>query len=205
MIGKNVWKFHAIYWVGLLLSTGLHLPNEIFIHGFLTVNGEKISKSTGNAIDPVDVLKKYDSDILRCYLLGKISFEQDSDFNEDQIATFYLQELLNQLGNLYPRILSIAQKNNFSLKDENQTLEIPANNLSELFREALSQTQDLNKKVNDSLIWKSANKAEIETFLNEWELQLQLITSLVRPFLPNRTEQLGLAFRERVILFEKGK
>lgn len=87
MIGNNVWKFHAIYWVGLLLSANLPLPNEVFIHGFLTNNGVKISKSLKNGENISELIQNYGSDALRFYLLSGLSVTENADFSESNLVS----------------------------------------------------------------------------------------------------------------------
>lgn len=108
VIGKNVWKFHAIYWPALLLSAGIDLPNEIIIHGFLTNQGTKISKSLNNGTDPIDLVNRYGSDAIRFYLLGSLNYQNDSDFSEKNLAQAYNSELANKFGNLVSRVLTLA-------------------------------------------------------------------------------------------------
>ena len=109
-IGKNVWKFHAIYWPAILLSAGLPLPNEIVIHGFLTVDGKKISKSLGNAIDPLEVIDAFSGDTLRFYLLRCCSPFEDSDFSLAALTSAHNTYLVNGLGNLVSRLRTLAVK-----------------------------------------------------------------------------------------------
>lgn len=108
VIGKNVWKFHAIYWPALLLSAGLPLPDEIFVHGFVTVDGAKISKTLGNSVDPLDLAKQCGSEALRYYLLRAIPPFDDGDFSLRHLASVYNADLANGLGNLVSRETRLA-------------------------------------------------------------------------------------------------
>jgi len=110
VIGRNVWKFHAIYWPALLLSAGLPLPNELVIHGFLTADGCKISKSLGNTISPQDYIGKYGADALRYFLLRAVPPFDDGDFSAARFASVYQADLANGLGNLVSRLLTLAVK-----------------------------------------------------------------------------------------------
>lgn len=112
-LGKNVWKFHAVYWPALLLSAGLPLPNELVIHGFLTVNGQKIGKSLGNAIDPHVPIARYGVDAVRYYLLRYISPWDDGDFSEERLHLAYTQDLANNLGNLLSRLTTLCRRGNY--------------------------------------------------------------------------------------------
>lgn len=110
VIGKGIGRFHAIYWPAMLLSAGLALPNEIFIHGYVTANGEKISKSLGNVIDPFEVVKKYGADAVRYFLLREIPSSGDGDFSYEKLEARYNGDLANNLGNLVSRVAKLSEK-----------------------------------------------------------------------------------------------
>jgi methionyl-tRNA synthetase len=205
VIGKNVWKFHAIYWIGLLLSAEIELPNELIIHGFLTNNGEKISKTLGNAINPLDILVDYDSDILRSYLLGKLNFELDSDFSQKNLNTFYTEELLNQIGNLYPRILTLCQKSGIQFNRNTNFVNFNNYDIKELFNNTLTLAQSLNKEINDSLIWSKPDSLEKTKTLEKWVQNLNKLSDNLEVLLPNRSILINRIFNERqkILLFEK--
>lgn len=107
IIGKDILKFHAIFWPAMLLSANLPLPKKIFVHGFITVDGQKMSKSLGNVIDPFEVIEKYGTEVTRYYLLKEISPTNDSDFSYQQLEKIYASDLQNGLGNLVARVLTM--------------------------------------------------------------------------------------------------
>ena len=109
-IGKGITRFHAIYWPAMLLSAKLRLPTTIFVHGYLTINGQKISKSLGEIIDPFEISKKYDSDIIRYFLLREISPFEDGDFSEHRLKERYNSDLAQGIGNLVSRILALGEQ-----------------------------------------------------------------------------------------------
>jgi methionyl-tRNA synthetase len=112
LIGKDVVRFHAVYWPAFLMSAGLPLPKQIFGHGFvLARGGEKMSKSLGNVVDPIELAEKYGVDQLRYFLLREVSFGQDGTFSEEAIVTRCNAELANSFGNLAQRVLSMIAKN----------------------------------------------------------------------------------------------
>lgn len=110
VIGKGIIRFHAIYWPAFLLSAGLELPTAIFVHDYFTVNGQKMSKTLGNVVDPVELIDKYGADPLRYYFLAKFSPFSDGDFSEEKFKQVYNGDLANGLGNLVARVLTLAQK-----------------------------------------------------------------------------------------------
>jgi methionyl-tRNA synthetase len=109
LIAKDILRFHCVVWPGMLLSAGYELPRKIFAHGFLTVNGEKISKSLGNVIDPAYLVRKYSADVLRYFLIREISFGQDGDFSEDGLRARLNDELADVLGNFVHRVLTFTR------------------------------------------------------------------------------------------------
>ncbi len=108
VIGKGIVRFHAVYWPAMLLSAGVPLPTEIFVHGYVTVEGQKIGKALGNAIDPQDLIDRYGTDALRYYLLREIPATDDGDFSRDRFIGAYNGDLANKLGNLLNRTLSMV-------------------------------------------------------------------------------------------------
>lgn len=109
-IGKDILKFHALIWPGMLLSLGLPLPKAIFVHGFITVTGQKMSKSLGNVIDPFELVEKYGRDAVRYYLLREISPTEDGDFTYKKFEERYNADLASGIGNLVARVLTMAEK-----------------------------------------------------------------------------------------------
>ena len=109
VIGKNVWKFHAVYWPALLLSAGLDVPDEIVVHGFLTNEGRKISKSAGNGVDPLEYVEEFGVDGVRHFLLRHVRPFDDSDFSRTRLAAAYNADLSNGIGNLTSRLTALAE------------------------------------------------------------------------------------------------
>ncbi|HEX5655549.1 MAG TPA: methionine--tRNA ligase, partial [Polyangiales bacterium] len=111
IVGKDILRFHAVYWPAFLMSAGLEPPSQVWAHGWLTVDGQKMSKSLGNFIAPAPLVEAVGSDVLRYYLLRDIAFGQDGDFSHENLFARYHGELGNGLGNLLNRILaSIVRK-----------------------------------------------------------------------------------------------
>ncbi|OBJ67945.1 methionine--tRNA ligase [Mycobacterium sp. 1274756.6] len=111
MIGKDIIRFHTVYWPAFLMSAGLPLPRRVFAHGFLLNSGEKMSKSVGNVIDPVALIERFGVDQVRYFLLREVPFGQDGSYSDEAIITRINTDLANELGNLAQRSLSMVAKN----------------------------------------------------------------------------------------------
>ena len=111
LIGKDIVRFHAVYWPAFLMSAGIAVPKQVFGHGFLLNRGQKESKSLGNVTDPVELADKFGVDVLRYFLMREISFGQDGSYSPEAIVTRANAELANSFGNLAQRVLSMIFKN----------------------------------------------------------------------------------------------
>ena len=194
VIGKNVWKFHAIYWPALLLSANLPLPDKIFVHGFLTVNGQKISKSIGNVIDPFECISKYGCDTTRYYLLKAVSPFQDGDFSFDRLEGIYNADLANSLGNLFSRLATLCEKAGFNKLQIPGQIHEPPNYKSFIrnyeFDKALACLwviiSNLNQEIDKKRPWEILKNGDIEKakeHLNDWLSKLYVFSYWLQPFL----------------------
>ena len=111
MIGKDIIRFHTVYWPAFLMSAGIELPRKVFAHGFVLNRGEKMSKSVGNVVDPVALVDTFGVDQVRYFLLREVPFGQDGSYSEEGIITRINADLANELGNLAQRSLSMVAKN----------------------------------------------------------------------------------------------
>ena len=111
MIGKDIIRFHAVYWPAFLMSAGIELPRRVFAHGFLLNRGEKMSKSVGNVVDPTSLLETFGVDRVRYFLLREVPFGQDGSYSDEAMITRINADLANELGNLAQRSLSMLAKN----------------------------------------------------------------------------------------------
>jgi methionyl-tRNA synthetase len=111
LIGKDVVRFHAVYWPAFLMSAGIELPKQVYGHGFLLSRGEKMSKSVGNVVDPMVLAGKFGVDALRYFLLREVTFGQDGSYSAEAIVNRANAELANSFGNLAQRTLSMIFKN----------------------------------------------------------------------------------------------
>lgn len=110
VIGKDITRFHCLYWPAMLMSAGLPLPKQIPVHGFMTLEGQRLSKSAGHIIDPVDLVNRVGADAVRYYLLRNVSFALDGDFSRIGLTRAYNDELGNDLGNLLNRVVSMIKR-----------------------------------------------------------------------------------------------
>jgi len=110
LIGKDILRFHAVYWPAMLMSAGVKLPENVFGHGFLTKDSQKISKTLGNTVDPFVLVDRYGADAVRYYFLKEIEFGKDGDYNETRFINTLNADLANDLGNLLNRTLGMVKK-----------------------------------------------------------------------------------------------
>ncbi|MFH2013553.1 MAG: class I tRNA ligase family protein, partial [Patescibacteria group bacterium] len=212
VVGKGITRFHAIYWPAMLLSAGLNLPKEIFVHGYLTIEGEKISKSLGNAIDPFEVVKKYGTDTVRYYLLREIPTFQDGDFSIKKLEERYNSDLANGLGNLVARVLKLATDKKLEPEKDilDRTKQIRDNYL-EYFKdfklfEALNEIWKLisfcNEYIEKNKPWESENREQI---ISNMLYCISEIAFLIEPFLPETSDKIKkqLENNKSIILFKR--
>jgi methionyl-tRNA synthetase len=111
MVGKDIVRFHAVYWPAFLMAAGLPLPQRIFAHGWWTIEGEKMSKSLGNVVSPHDLVREFGLDQTRYFLMREVPFGNDGNFSRERMVAVINSELANNLGNLVQRTLSMVAKN----------------------------------------------------------------------------------------------
>lgn len=212
IIGKGILRFHAVSWIGMLLSAGLPLPKSIFVHGYISSGGHKMSKSLGNVIDPFEIVKKYGADAARYYFLREIPAYGDGDFTYERFKELYNADLANGLGNLVARLAKLASQdstlplqkkdihyNNIYYYSENK----PFKKALEEFRfnEALAfiweKVTEANKEIDEAKPWNLQGK-ELEHFLVKIINQILEIASLLQPFLPETAEKIKKQFRGKI-------
>lgn len=219
-IGKDITKFHCVYWPAILTSIKVRLPNKIVIHGFITAEGQKISKSLGNVVDPFELAKEYGSDVLRYYILREFSLAQDGDFSEKSLLERYNKELANGLGNLLSRVTTLIEKNGGVIKPEFNLLEKEINESWKDYGEAfkdfrinmaadsflrLSSAGDTF--VNEKQIWKIENKEELNQCLSSLWIVLANLSLLIEPFMPEASKKIkeSLGIKDEIMAEWKGK
>jgi len=209
VIGKGILRFHAIYWPAFLLSAGLKLPKNIFVHEYITVNGQKMSKTLGNVIDPLELIEKYGAEALRYYLLHNISPFSDGDFSEDKFIQSYNADLANGLGNLIARTAKLCETENYTHMGSTSKVSghiISIEEYSEAildfrFNDALSfvwgKIAILDKFINDEKPWIliQEKNPRIKSILAHIVDQIQEIAVLIEPFLPETAGKIEEQFK----------
>jgi methionyl-tRNA synthetase len=214
-IGKGIVRFHAVYWPAMLLSAGEPLPTTLFVHGYLTVEGQKISKSLGNAVDPVELAQRYGVDPLRYWLLREVPPFADADYTRDKLERRYNADLANDLGNLLNRTVSMihryrggvvpppAESSEADRRVEDVVMAVVDRVQTALDRDhdpqaALGAIWDLvgsaNRYVEESAPWSLAKaeraadptaRVHLDTVLHHLAETLRVVAESLRPFLPD--------------------
>ena len=195
-IGKDILKFHGLIWPGILLSLGLELPKTIFVHGFISVDNQKMSKSLGNVIDPFELVEKYGTDAVRYYLLREIPSAEDGDFSYEKFEARYNADLAGGIGNLLARVRSMAEKTGFKQsqsieKEIKKTRKKYKKALDEFkFNKALESIWELisycDKYIEDKKPW----QGDSDKVLGDLLYALDNIAVLLEPFLPETSEMI---------------
>lgn len=205
LIGKGILRFHGIYWPAILLSANLPLFKKIFVHGYITVEGEKMSKSLKNVIDPFQVIEKYDSDSLRYFLLRESSPFKDLDFTWSKFEKRYRSDLVFGLGNLVSRILKLAlKKKKFwkkgpILTEFKKEIEKGERNYHQKFfefkfNECLFQIWSLisfaDKYIDKTRPWEMIERKRGQKIISNLLFLLAKISFLLFPFLPKTSQKI---------------
>lgn len=170
-IGKDILRFHAIIWPAMLMSAGIKLPTSVAAHGWWTVNGEKMSKSLGNVVDPIEEVEKYGVDAFRYYLIRESTFGLDADYSQKAVITRINSDLANDLGNLLNRTLGMQKKyfGDIVLEpSKNEEVEDEVNSLyNETVEKVYEKLQELNFSESLRVIWKLISR--MNKYIDETE------------------------------------
>ena len=215
IIGKDILRFHAIYWPAFLLAAKIEPPKRVYGHGWILSGDEKMSKSKGNILDPLEIINVYGLDPLRYYLLKEVSFGNDGNISEEKLENCINSDLANNFGNLCQRVLSFAEKNCSSLipdhKYNDEDLEIlkPLNNLDKI--RSFIDNQDINqymsfivdrlfaanKYFNDQEPWKKKDdRLRLNTIVYTALELIRKITILLYPVMPETSVKVLSVFNE---------
>ena len=220
VIGMDITRFHCLYWPAMLLSAGLPLPKQVAVHGFMTLEGAKISKSTGNIVHPIQLVDEFGVDAIRYYLLRNLSFASDRDFTREGLIRRYNDELYKDLGNLLNRVVTMVNRYRGrtipgpgvigELEEDLQKVAIESREHAEKDLEAWEIGNALqsiwnfvrrtNQYLEQSKPWILAHQPEKEEQLNTVLFSaveaLRLLSIYLAPFIPDASDrirsQLGL-------------
>ncbi len=221
LIGKDILRFHAVYWPAMLMSAELPLPKQVFGHGFLTKDGQKMGKSLGNTLDPFTLVAQYGADAVRYYFLKEIEFGKDGDFSETRFVNILNADLANDLGNLLNRTLGMLKKycqsNIPALTTADYLADHPLKKIgsdlgdrvtkayealqfSQACEEIFNLVRASNKYIDESAPWslyKQGKQTEVEQILYAVLESVRLAAYLLSPIIPNLSsdiyQQLGFS------------
>lgn len=202
VIGKGILRFHAIYWPAMLLSAGLPLPTTIYAHEYLTINGQKMSKSLGNVIYPSELVEKFGIDGTRYLLLTALPYSKDGDLSWEKMTEKYNADLANGLGNLVSRVMKLSEKVNDRTIEVGRVEGIQKQLMTEFkvadaLTEIWTQVSLANKEIDEKKPWELV-KTDPEAFgvvMRNLLSRLRYIAYGLRPFLPSTAEKIEVALK----------
>ena len=212
IIGKDILRFHAVYWPAFLMAANLPLPRKIFGHGWILSDQKKMSKSLGNILDPIEIIKKYGIDQLRYYLIKEVSLGNDGNISMDNLKNCINNDLANNFGNLCQRVFSFIEKNCNGKLPKSSELEkvdknllenvinkvpelisdINSQNLNDYIKKVVEFSFDANKYFNDLQPWslKKTNVKRMNTIKYTIVTQIKNISILLSPIIPLSSEKI---------------
>ena len=209
LMAKDIMRVHATIWPALLLATKNKIPETLFVHGYFTINGEKMSKSLGNAISPIYLANKYGADAIRYYLFRNISFGEDGDFSEHSLIERNNNELANKLGNLVSRVSTLVEKYGLekampiNIKPTLKKVEkyFEKYELDKALSEIFTFIDECNVYIQGEKPWETQDKKVL------WKLSnaIKDIAILLSPFMPETAEKIAKTFNFNISLKELNK
>jgi methionyl-tRNA synthetase len=220
VIGLDITRFHCLYWPAMLMSAGIPLPRQVAAHGFITLEGERISKTAGNIVEPVELVNEFGADAVRYYLLRNLSFASDGDFSREGLIQRYNDELAKDLGNLLNRVVTMVNRYRngaipvpgpaSDLEEDLQSVAAGTRQRAEKALEAWeignalqsiwSFVRRTNQYLEQSEPWQLARLpekgAQLDTVLYSAAEAMRLLAIFLSPFIPGASDrilsQLGL-------------
>ncbi len=207
VIGKDISKFHCVIWPAMLMSAKVALPKQVVINGFFTVDGQKMSKSLGNAVSPLPLVEQYGSDAIRYFLFREIPLGEDGDFSVSKLSARYAADLANGLGNLVSRTTNMLaqyaagkyerQPMLPEVTREGVALAIAEYRFDDALKAIWQLVDESNKIIDDRAPWKMAKEGsgDVPALLGELANRILDIADLVEPFLPESVLKIRQAFK----------
>jgi methionyl-tRNA synthetase len=210
IIGKDILRFHAVYWPAFLMAAKIPLPKKVYGHGWILSGEEKMSKSKGNILDPLDIIDIYGLDALRYYLIKEVSFGNDGSISQDRLEDCINSDLANNFGNLCQRVTTFAEKNcssivptnpifndidlemlnKFKLNMQSIREEIDNQNINFYINFIINALFDANKYFNDQEPWKKKeDKERLNTIVYTSLEMIRKISFMLYPIIPNSIEK----------------
>ncbi|MDZ7744711.1 MAG: methionine--tRNA ligase [Candidatus Saccharibacteria bacterium] len=211
VIGKDILRFHAAIWPGMLLALGLPLPEKLFVHGFINIEGKKMSKSLGNYVTPKQILDQYNTDVFRYFFLRHIPSYDDGDFSWDRLHEVYNNELANELGNAVQRTTAMINRyQDGVIGDTPQTEHDTATyreaieqcHFDRALEEVWNQVRGLNQYIDEQKPWviaKEGDKEHLREVLSYQAGALLQIADLLEPFMPQTSSKIKAVFEKGVV------
>ncbi len=210
LIAKDILRFHSVYWPALLMAAGLELPERLFVHGYLLMEGEKMSKSLGNVLDPFVVIERFGADALRFYLLRDVPFGQDGSVSTSAFELRYETELANELGNLANRTISMLLRYrdgavtagslderlaaDFAGLRQSVAAQLDGAEMTAALEEIWQRVRRLNRYVEEQAPWRLAKdptaEAQLTVVLASLVEGLRVVGVLLWPYMPTSMERL---------------
>lgn len=218
LMGKEIYRFHAVIWPAMLLALGLPLPKHVFAHGWWTVNGDKMSKSRGNFVDPADMVARYGVDSLRYFLFREVPFGGDGDFSETSFRQRYNSDLANDLGNLLNRITNMsvkyldgavpepaegsAMKARIAETEAAYTAHMEKLEFDLALGKAWALISEMNRLIDSEKPWAKAKTEpeKLPALFAELVAGMRAVTGWIAPFMPDTAEKMKAS-----LLAEGGK
>lgn len=204
LVGKDILWFHSVIWPAMLLAIDEQLPREIFAHGFFTINGQKMSKTLGNVINPDQLVEKYGVDGTRYALLAAFPFGEDGDFSWEELDRIYNADLANGLGNLAARIARLCEQNNIDAPkapiefDPKMTTYLEEYKFNEALNHIRGEITEADKKVNAEKPWELSGE-KVSSVLTDLVSRIQHIAFNLQPFLPQTSEKILNQFSSKIV------
>jgi methionyl-tRNA synthetase len=211
VIGKDIIRFHAAIWPGILIALGLPLPNALYVHGFINVDGKKMSKSIGNVVSPAEIIEKYSSDVFRYYFMRHIPSYDDGDFTWEKLDAAYNNELANELGNALQRVSAMLVNYQNGIIGDIPPFEHDIYEYQEaitIFRfdkaldEVWEQIKGLNQYIDVQKPWeihKRGDDLHLQEVLVYCASCLLEIGHLLEPFMPDTAKKIKFVLGEGIV------